>query len=67
MPLPDLTEEELTERERAAIRIPPNAKPNYRTFNYAFDNDRHLLYFETRNEFDQRLGPSVANASSHKF
>src|SRR5262249_18472533 len=52
--------QELSEQEKAAIRIPPDAKPNFRTFNYAFDYDRHLLYFESRNEFDQRLGPSVA-------
>jgi hypothetical protein len=53
-------EEELSPEEKAAIRIPPTAKPNFRTFNYVLDNERHLVYIETRNEFGQSLGASVA-------
>ncbi len=53
-------DEELSQEIKDAIQIPATAKPNYRSFSYAFDNERHLLYYETRNEFAQTLGPSIA-------
>jgi Domain of unknown function (DUF4747) len=52
--------EELTPELKNAINIPPSAKPNYRSFDYAFDDERHLLYFESKNELGQSLGPAVA-------
>jgi hypothetical protein len=51
--------EELTEELKDTINIPTTAKPNYRSFDYAFDNERHLLYFEAKNELGQSLGPAV--------
>jgi Domain of unknown function (DUF4747) len=57
----DITKgEELSPEIKNTIQIPPTAKPNFRSFNYALDNERHLVYFENRNEFGQTLGPSVA-------
>jgi hypothetical protein len=50
----------LTPEIRRAIRIPENARPNYRSFDYVLDNEEHRVYFEARNEFGQRLGPTVA-------
>jgi hypothetical protein len=53
-------EEEISEDLKQTINIPEQAKPNYRVFNYVLDNTRHLVYFESRNEFGQNFGSSVA-------
>jgi hypothetical protein len=53
-------EDELAEELKRQIRIPANARPNYRTFVYVFDELRHLFFYEARNELDQRLGPLTA-------
>ena len=53
-------EEELSPSLRNAINIPPEAKPNYRVFSYAFEAEHHRLYFETRNEFGEHLGETTA-------
>jgi hypothetical protein len=44
---------------REKISIPPNARPNFRAFDYVFDELKHQLYFEARNDLDQTVGPSV--------
>ena len=54
------SEEELAEEERENISIPPKARPNFRTFSYAFHEPKHRFYFETRNEFGETLGPKTA-------
>jgi len=54
--------EELTEELKRSINIPPTAKPNYRSFDYALDNDRHLFYFESKNDHGQTLGPVTVRA-----
>jgi hypothetical protein len=53
-------EEELSPDIKSLISIPQNARPNYRTFNYVCDDKRHHLWFETRNEFGDSLGPTTA-------
>jgi hypothetical protein len=54
------SEEELARELKRQISIPEHARPNFRTFNYIFDDRKHLFYFETRNEFNQKLGPTTA-------
>lgn len=54
-----IREEELPEDVRRGIRIPSNARPNYRTFRYVFDERRHLFYYEARNQLDEKLGPTI--------
>lgn len=49
----------MAEEDKKAINIPPTAKPNYRSFDYAFDNQRHLLYFEVKNDAGQTLSPNI--------
>ena len=57
----DITRDaELSEEIRKTISIPPNAKPNYRAFDYVFGERKHRLYFEARNEHGKTLGPTVA-------
>ena len=41
------------------VVIETAAKPNYRVFNYAFDNANHIMYFESRNEYNQNFGAST--------
>ncbi len=53
-------EEELSEEQLAAIRIPDNAKPNFRTFDYVFNTENHRLCFEAVNEQGDKLGPTTA-------
>lgn len=53
-------EEEL--EDKTNIRIPNNAKPNYRTFNYIFTEKRHRFYFESSNEFGEKLGITTAKS-----
>jgi hypothetical protein len=48
------SEDELT--DKSDIKIPDNAKPNYRTFNYIFAEKNHRLFFESTNEFGDQLG-----------
>jgi hypothetical protein len=52
--------EELTPDLKKLISIPENARPNYRTFSYVFDLSKHQLWFESRTELDDRLGPVTA-------
>ncbi|WP_425907621.1 DUF4747 family protein [Nitrobacter sp. TKz-YC02] len=55
-----LSEKDLPPDIRRKINIPENAKPNYRTFWYCFDEHKHTFYYEARNEFSQHLGPTTA-------
>jgi hypothetical protein len=54
------TDEELSAADRKKISIPDKAKPNFRVFSYVFNDKRHRLYYESRNEFGETLGPTVA-------
>lgn len=54
------TDEELTPKDKAQINIPNKAKPNFRVFTYALKEKTHRLYYESRNEFWETLGPTVA-------
>lgn len=56
------SEEELTPAQKRAIAIPPSAKPNYRVFNYVLSERKHHLYFESSNEFGEKLGPHTARS-----
>ena len=56
------SEDVLSPTLKKAIAIPPSAKPNYRVFNYVFAEERHRLYFESVNEFGERLGPHTARS-----
>lgn len=51
---------ELSEEIRKTINIPPNAKPNYRAFDYVFSEKKHRLYFEATNDLGKSIGPTVA-------
>lgn len=53
-------EDSLPDALKKQISIPDGAKPNYRTFNYVFNTRNHRLYFESRNEFGENLGPVTA-------
>lgn len=53
-------EEELAAEIRRTISIPENAKPNYRGFDYIFDERTHKLYFEAKNDLDQVISPNTA-------
>ena len=56
----DLSKEDtLTREEQKKISIPENAKPNYRVFSYIFHLSKHRLYYESKNEFSESLGPTV--------
>lgn len=57
--LNDETDDFLTREEKAEIKIPDKAKPNYRVFNYVFQVSRHRLYFEIKNEFNEWLGTTM--------
>lgn len=54
------SEETLSPALKKSIAIPPSAKPNFRVFNYVFSEKKHLLYFESVNEFGETLGPHTA-------
>jgi hypothetical protein len=57
----DLTnEDELPESVKSTIRIPENAKPNYRAFDYVFDDIKHNIWFESRSETGESLGAMTA-------
>lgn len=53
-------DDELSASLKRAITIPDNARPNFRSFDYAFDERRHRLYFESKNTEGQTLGPTTA-------
>lgn len=53
-------DDELSAALKSKIQIPDNAKPNFRTFDYVFDETKHQLWFEGRNVLRQTLGPSTA-------
>jgi Domain of unknown function (DUF4747) len=53
-------EDELPAALKNTIAIPENAKPNYRTFDYVFDDRQHRLYFEARTELGATLGATTA-------
>lgn len=54
---------EATEDEKDKIEIPPDIKPNFKGFYFAFGIDNHILLIEFRNELNQRFGPRRA----HRF
>jgi Domain of unknown function (DUF4747) len=53
-------EDELPAALKNTIAIPDNAKPNYRTFDYVFDDRQHRLYFEARTELGATRGATTA-------
>ncbi len=55
-------EDELSASLKNTIRIPNSARPNYRTFNYILSENNHKLYFKSKNEFGDRLGPNTCLA-----
>jgi Domain of unknown function (DUF4747) len=64
----DLTNEgELSPALKRTINIPDNARPNMRAFGYVFVEKSHRLYFESRNEFGESLGPNVAKTIFSKI
>lgn len=50
------SEDNISEILRKEIRIPNQAKPNYRSFDYLFDEITHRMYIEIRNELGQSIG-----------
>lgn len=53
-------EDELSPDQKKSIAIPINARPNYRTFDYVFDNQRHDFWFEASSSMNQNLGATTA-------
>lgn len=53
-------EDELSPALKRSISIPENARPNMRVFGYVFAEKTHRVYFESKNEFGENLGPNVA-------
>jgi hypothetical protein len=51
---------EATAADKDKIVLPPDIEPNFRSFNYAFDEKKHWLVVEFRNELGQTFGPSRA-------
>ncbi|CAA2144475.1 hypothetical protein MBLL_03598 [Methylobacterium bullatum] len=54
-----IEEDELPKKLWDQINIPDGAKPNYRVFNYVFDENSHTVYFEGKNEFGESFGPTT--------
>jgi hypothetical protein len=54
------TDKEATDVEKRAIQIPTSLDPNFRSFNFIFLEDRHLLVLEYRNELGEHFGPHRA-------
>jgi hypothetical protein len=48
---------EATEADKSQVFLPPNVKPNYRSFYYGFDENQHILLVEQNNERRQSFGP----------
>lgn len=64
----DLTkEDELSPSLKRTISIPENARPNMRVFGYVFVESKHRLYFESKNELGERLGPNTAKSIFSKL
>lgn len=51
---------EATTAEKASIQIPTTLDPNFRSFNFVFLEERHLLVLEYRNELGENFGPARA-------
>ena len=51
---------EATPAEKAAIQIPENFDPNFRSFNFVFLEERHLLVLEYKNELGEHFGAARA-------
>ena len=51
---------EATPTEKRAIQIPEILDPNFRSFNFVFIEDRHLLILEYQNELGEHFGPQRA-------
>lgn len=54
------TDKEATVDEKQKIQIPDNLDPNFRSFNFVFLEERHLLILEYRNELGEHFGPQRA-------
>lgn len=52
-------EDALPPEVKKKVVVETKAKPNYRVFQYAFDNNNHIMYFESKNEFGQNFGAST--------
>lgn len=50
-----ITNDEASSEDKSAVEIPEYIAPNYRYFYYAVDVKRHIVLFETKNEFNQSL------------
>jgi Domain of unknown function (DUF4747) len=50
-----ITNDEASSEDKKAVEIPDYIAPNYRYFYYAIDVKRHIVLFETKNEFNQSL------------
>lgn len=53
------SEDEISDILRNDIKIPQQAKPNYRSFDYLLDTSKHKFYVEIKNEINQSLGPTT--------
>ena len=58
--LDQTTDKEATATEKQKIQIPENLDPNFRSFNFVFLENRHLLILEYRNELGEHFGPKRA-------
>ncbi len=54
------TDKEATASEKDKIAIPDNLDPNFRSFNFVFLEERHLLILEYENELREHFGPQRA-------
>jgi Domain of unknown function (DUF4747) len=54
------TDKEATPTEKQKIQIPENLDPNFRSFNFVFFEDRHLLVLEYQNELGEHFGSKRA-------
>lgn len=60
-------EDELSPAQKKSINIPENARPNMRVFGYVFVEKPHRVYFESKNEFGESLGPNIAKSIFSKI
>jgi hypothetical protein len=51
---------EATESDKDGIVLPPNVKPNYRSFYYGLDEASHILVVEQQSERGNSFGPRRA-------
>lgn len=58
------TDKEATPTEKKKIQIPDNLDPNFRSFNFVFLENRHLLILEYRNELGEHFGSKRAERFS---